>query len=126
MTSDARFVVGSLTVNIGAHQWDFVNGTAYLERTLGVTPYGRLWRKRYGIAVRSRAVRFAKTYDLMQSLRQLAIAAATTARPVTFYPDVGDLGTSWVIDWPQQTTFETVIENRQELRVTLLQQSPGA
>lgn len=126
MTSDARLVVGSVTVDIGSHQWDFIDGAVYLQRFLGLTPYGRMWRERYNIKVRTRTVRFAKSYDLMQSLRRLAIVAATTATPVTFYPDVSDLGTSWIVDWPQQTTFSTVIDNRLELRVALAEQSTGA
>lgn len=126
MTSDARFVAGSVTVNIGAHQWDFTDGAEYLERTLGTTPYGRLWRERYNIKVRTRTVRFAKSYDLIQAMRHLVIVATTTATPVTFYPDVSDLGTTWTLDWVQLTTFEQVIENRHELRVALVEQSAGA
>jgi hypothetical protein len=126
MASNARFICGALTVNVGSHQWGFQDGYVYLERTLGETPYYILHRRLYGISFRYRQARFVKRQTTMEAFRNLGIHAALTATPVTFIPDIANLGDTWTVDWPMGQSTRWVIENRDEMIIRLIQQSPGA
>lgn len=123
--SDARLMVGSYTVNIGAHQWDFVDGEVFYARHIEGS-YGVEFTQPYGVSARTREVRFVKMQSLMEQLRELSYRAGLMATRVKFIPDVASPGTFWWVDWPAELRFRTIIENRLELRVALLEQSPGA
>jgi hypothetical protein len=125
MVSNARLEVGTFVVNIGPHQWEFVDGHAYFGRTTNNT-YGMVYRLAYGVSVRFREVRFVKIDTLMERLRHLAIVAVTSATPVKFTPDIADTATFWWVDWPTLTEMRRIVENRGELRVRLIEQSVGA
>lgn len=124
-TSDARLEIGSVVVNIGAHQWDLLDGAVSFSRPIGLTPYGAFYRDPYGIVARFREVRFVKTEAQLEELRHLAYLAGRSGTRVKFTPDVADLGTFWWVDWPTQNEFERQVENRDVFRVRLAEQSPG-
>lgn len=122
MNSDARFICGPYTADVGAHQWGFVDSYRYLERRLGETPYFCLHRELYGITIPGRTARWARIQTIMEPLRNLGIYAGLTSTPVTFIPDISDPGTTWLVDWPDFQATKWVIENRDEMiiRLTLL------
>lgn len=124
-TSDARLEVGAFVVNIGAHQWDVLDGAVSFSRPIGSTPYGAYYRDPYDVTSRFREVRFIKTEALLEELRHLAYTAGRTGTRVKFTPDVADLGTFWWIDWPPRSEFEREVENRDVITVRLIEQSPG-
>ena len=123
--SNATLTVGTYTVAIGAHQWDFTDGAVYYARHIDGA-YGVEFTQPYGISSRTREVRFVKTQTLIEQLRELSYRAGLTASPVKFTPDIASPGNFWFVNWPDQLTFHTIIENRLELRVALQEQSPGA
>ncbi len=123
--SNARLSVGTYTVNIGSHQWDFVDGEVFYGRRI-TGSYGVEFFQPYGPSSRTREVRFVKIQSLVEQLRELSYRAGLMATRVKFIPDVASPGTFWWVDWPEQLTFHTIVENRLELRVALLEQSPGA
>ncbi len=124
--SNARLVAGSFTVNIGNHQWGFVDGKLYLEFSYGTGPFGVLFRKKQAISVRNRQVRFEKIDSVMEELRHLSLLAGTQALSVTFTPDVAVPGVFWIVDWPDNHLIERIIENRQAFTVVLQESSLGA
>lgn len=125
MTSNASLTVGTFTVLIGSHQWGFLDGAHYQNRTIGRTPYGTFYRQMYGIKIRHRQVRFAKTDTLIDDMRELARIAGVTGQRVKFIPDVAVPTAFWWVDWPTSTQFVPVLENRTDLTIVLTEQSPG-
>lgn len=122
--SNATLTVGSYVVSIGAHQWDFVDSEVFYGRHIEGAYGVEVWQP-YGISSRVREVRFVKLQTLIEQLRELSYRAGLTATRVKFVPDAASPGTFWWVDWPDQLTFHTIIENRLELRVALTEQSPG-
>jgi len=122
--SNARLQVGTYMVEIGPHQWDFTDGAQFYGRT-STGSNGAEFTEAYDIVSRVREVRFIRSAALTEALRELAYRAGLTGMPVKFTPNASSLTTFWWIDWPEDLTVQMVADDRFEIRVRLLEQSPG-
>lgn len=107
------------SVSIPDFQWQYVYGKQFGERNINETEYGKLYRERTGVVQRHQAVRFVGITDLFTSLRQLSMIAGRKALPVQFDDELGSV---WTVDWPDTVSLTWLLDNRQEMTVTLLEQ----
>ncbi len=112
----------SISVAIGDYQWDYVDGKVYGVINEVETDSGQTYRELTGTTQRKRKVRFTKLDTIMESLRRLSMVAGRKALPVVFTPDDTDLGTTWVVDWPEQVEFQRDLDNRQTFEVEITEQ----
>lgn len=120
-----EFVVASAQ-SLQTYQWDYDDDREYLERKIGVTDYGVLIRRKQVIRVRSRTVRWVGPESVEAALRAISDRVGVLAGPVIFIPDDTDESDIWFLDWQDDYTAKQIIENRQEVRLTLQEQSPGS
>jgi hypothetical protein len=118
----AELSIPGLTVTLASYQWAYTAGRQFGTRNEGTTDYGVLQREITGTVQRTMTVRFAQIDALIEPLRTLAIRAGREALAVTF-TDEDDV--SWTVDWPGSHDFQQGIENRREVQLLLLEQSPG-
>ena len=118
-----EFVLGR-TTEVQSYQWGYQDSLAYLERMRGATDYGTLSRTKHGIKMRKREVRFVGPDTVERALRTIDAHQARSPWPVVFVPD--DASTDvWLIEWPDEYGIKRVIENRREVTLPLMEQSPG-
>lgn len=118
-------LVLATVVTMPGHQWDYTEATDYAEYSAGTTDYGVLVRRKQGFAIRSRSVRWAGPDRLAETLLAVSDYAGRYPGPVIWVPDDRDADI-WMVDWPDDLQRAQVIDNRQELRLVLQEQSPGA
>lgn len=118
-----EFVLGR-TTEVQSYQWGYQDDLAYLERTRGSTDYGTLSRTKHGIKMRKRQVRFVGPDTVERTLRTIDAYQARSSWPVVFVPDSSSPDV-WLIEWPNEYPIKRVIENRREVTLPLLEQSPG-
>lgn len=120
-----EFVVGDADA-IQSYQWDYTDSRQYLERQMGITDHGVLVRRKQAIRVRSREVRWVGPDTVEATLRAVSDRVGIIPGPVIFIPDDTDESDIWFLDWSDDYTATQVIENRQEVTMTLQEQSPGS
>jgi hypothetical protein len=118
----ATLSVTGLSVTLGSYQWEYLDGRQFGVRNEGTTDYGVLHREITGTIQRKLTVRFAQGVVPIEALRTLAIKAGRNALPVTF---TDEAGASFVVDWPESHEFLQELENRRDVQLLLLEQSPG-
>lgn len=125
MTASFAITAAGVTVTLESFQWGYVEGVAYGERNVQTTEMGEYYRDRTGVAQRYMKVRFIGLDEKIEAFRNLSIIAGRKGLPVVFTPDTDTPGTNWLVDWPNQETITRALENRQEVEIPLLEQSPG-
>lgn len=118
-----RFVLGTLSVDLQSYQWGYRSGTSYLERVLGTSGGGVLYRQKVGTTQRLLTVEFQQSDASLSQLRELGILAGRTGRRVQFIPDTTDLGTYRWVDWPAEMDVQHSVEGRLVIEVPLVEQA---
>lgn len=118
----ATLSIPGLSVTLDCYPWGYQDGRQFGVRNEGTTDYGVLHREVTGTIQRKMTVRFAQASAPMEQLRRLAIRAGREALPVTF---TDHEGMSFTVDWPEGHDFTQALENRREVELLLLEQSPG-
>jgi hypothetical protein len=119
----AVLTIPGLSVVLDSYQWNYVAGRQFGSRNEAVSDYGVLVRELTGTVQRTMTVRFTQIDTKLEALRALSMRAGRSALPVTF---TDETGMTWIVDWPSDIEFRQVMENRREIELTLLEQSPGA
>ncbi len=118
----AQLAITGLTVTLDSYQWSYVSGRQFGSRNEATTDYGVLHRELTGTVQRKAKVRFTQIDSKLDALRTLAVRAGRRALPVTF---TDEAGTVWTVDWPETSDFRQILDNRREIELELLEQSPG-
>lgn len=117
-------IVLGRTTEVQSYQWGYQDGFAYLERLRGSTDYGTLSRTKHNIKMRKREILFVGPDTVERTLRTINAYQSRSPWPVVFVPD--DTGSDvWLVEWPDDYTIKRVIENRREVTLPLVEQSPG-
>jgi hypothetical protein len=119
-------LVVATVLTVQSYQWEYTDTRDYLHRQQGTTDFGVLVRQPQAIVVRSREVRWAGDNTLADTLQRVSDYAGRYPGPVIVIPDDSDLTDAWFVDWPEEVTRMQVAVNRQECRLLLQEQSPGA
>jgi hypothetical protein len=117
-------LVVATVASIDCYQWDYDEIRDYLEYTKGTTDYGVLVRQKQGIVVRARDVRWVGPDTLAETLQAVSDYAGCYPGPVIMVPDdaASDI---WFLDWQDEILRGQAIDNRQEIKISLQEQSPG-
>lgn len=118
----ATLAITGLTVTLDCYQWGYTSGRVFGSRNEATSDYGVLHRELTGTIQRKMSVRFTQIDSKLEALRTLAVRAGRNALPVTFTDAEGE---SFLVDWPETVEFHQMLDNRRELTLELLQQSPG-
>lgn len=118
-----RFTVGARSVDIPSYQWGYKAGTAYLERSLGETPAGHVYRNKVGTTARVLTVQFHQSdAGYVSPLRELLLYAMRSGQRVQFFPDTTDLGTYRWIDLQPALDVQHGVEGRLRVEIPLVEQ----
>jgi len=120
-----EFVVADAD-SLQSYQWNYTDIRDYLEHLKGVTDHGVRERVKQRIRIRARAVRWVGPDTIEAALRAVSDRIGVLPGPVIFIPDDTDESDVWFLDWQDTYTAKAVIENRQEVLLTLQEQSPGS
>ncbi len=118
-----EFVVAT-ALAIDSFQWDYDEIRDYIEYTRGTTDYGVLVRQKQGFQIRAKQVRWVGPDTLAETLQAVSDDVGRRPGPVVLVPDdtVNDI---WFLDWTDGFERGQVIDNRQEVKILLQEQSPG-
>lgn len=122
-----REPISGYSVTMPCYQWGQTEGVEYLERMLGTTPHGVVYREKFRnhhgepFLQRMLQVLFEQTDDTIHQLRTLSWFAMKNAGQVEFYPDADDLFTYWLVDWQLTVEVERVIDNHLTIELTLIE-----
>jgi hypothetical protein len=111
-----------VTVTLDSYQWGYTAGRQFGARNTAVSDYGVLIREVTGTIQRTMTVRFTQIDSKLEALRALSMKAGRNALPVVF---TDETGTAWTVDWPAAVEFSQMLENRREIELSLIEQSPG-
>jgi hypothetical protein len=118
--------LGNYAIDLPAYKWGYVTGTEWLHRALNTTAYGVHRRIPLSITRRATKVRFVETDDLIDQMRVFTSLVHRFGADVRFYPDyIDDPETYWTLDWALDVGFSRVLDNRQQLELTIVEHSPG-
>lgn len=118
--------LGSWGITLPAYKWGYTRGSEWLHRAMNTTAYGSHRRIPLNITRGLMTVRFVEADEILDEMRKFTFFVHRFARDVRFYPDyLNAPGTYWTLDWPTDVTFSRVLDNRQELEISIVEHSPG-
>jgi hypothetical protein len=121
-----RLVCGPHAITVDRPQWGFSKDVYYREQIEGVTPYGIFHRHAQGIAMRGYTqLRFPRVDATIEAFRALSHYAGRTGERVYVVLDLGEASIWWWVDWQPMIGFKRILENREEIVLSLQRQSEG-